>query len=98
MVFFKNREVWGVRLKIAEAFPYGRGSPHGCGLRARLAGTLHRARPEAGRDKPKAPRSGDFPAGSPGVQGEAATGRPLRALCAGSKRYSATLIRAQPTR
>ena len=75
--------VWkcaGVRLKIAEAFPVGRGSPHGCGLRARFAGTLHRARPEAGRDKPKAPRSGDFPAGSPGVQGAAATGRPLRAL------------------
>ncbi len=84
MVFFRNREVWGVRLKIAEAFPVGRGSPHGCGLRARLAGTLHRARPEAGRDKPKAPRSGDFPAGSPGVQGAAANGRPLRALASGS--------------
>ena len=92
--------VWkcaGVRLKIAEAFPAGRGSPHGCGLRARLAGTLHRARPEAGRDKPKAPRSGDFLAGSPGVQGAAATGRPLRALCAWSQSRTQKPVRAQLT-
>ncbi len=35
------------------------------------------ARPEACRDKSKAPRSGDFAGRSPGVQGAAATGRPL---------------------
>ncbi|QED63749.1 hypothetical protein FTV95_01730 [Escherichia coli] len=32
-------------VKIAEAFPEGRGSPHGCGLRARFTGMLPRARP-----------------------------------------------------
>ncbi len=56
-------------LKIAETFPEGRGSPHGCGLRAC-------------RDKSKGPRSGDFAGRSPGVQGEAATGLPLCAPCA----------------
>ena len=35
------------------------------------------ARPEACRDKSKGPRSGDFAGRSPGVQGAAATGRPL---------------------
>ncbi|MBX4610116.1 oxidoreductase [Klebsiella variicola] len=35
------------------------------------------ARPEACRDKSKAPRGGDFAGRSPGVQGAAATGRPL---------------------
>ncbi|BCU55409.1 hypothetical protein ENKO_20030 [Enterobacter kobei] len=30
MMFFRNREVWGVRLKIAEAFPAGR-EPGGAG-------------------------------------------------------------------
>ncbi|PLI96544.1 hypothetical protein B6J57_25095 [Klebsiella pneumoniae] len=35
------------------------------------------ARPEACRDKSKAPRSGDVAGRSPGVQGAAATGRPL---------------------
>ncbi|WP_167493971.1 hypothetical protein [Citrobacter murliniae] len=34
-----------VRLKIADAFPKGRESQHGCWLRARFAGTLPRARP-----------------------------------------------------
>jgi len=34
-----------VRLKIAEAFTSGRGSPHGCGLRACLTGMLPHARP-----------------------------------------------------
>ncbi|AVE40212.1 hypothetical protein C4J64_18950, partial [Klebsiella aerogenes] len=40
------------------------------------------ARPEACRDKSKVPRSGDFGGQSPGVQGAAATGRPLCAPCA----------------
>ena len=40
------------------------------------------ARPEACRDKSKGPRSGDFAGRSPGVQGAAATGRPLCAPCA----------------
>ncbi|OSH70121.1 DNA helicase, partial [Klebsiella pneumoniae] len=40
------------------------------------------ARPEACRDKSKAPRSGDVAGRSPGVQGAAATGRPLCAPCA----------------
>ncbi|AHM80558.1 hypothetical protein KPNJ1_03791 [Klebsiella pneumoniae 30660/NJST258_1] len=39
------------------------------------------ARPEACRDKSKAPRSGDVAGRSPGVQGAAATGRPLCAPC-----------------
>ncbi|OSB38374.1 hypothetical protein CEO58_28095, partial [Klebsiella pneumoniae] len=37
---------------------------------------------EACRDKSKGPRSGDFAGRSPGVQGAAATGRPLCAPCA----------------
>ena len=64
-------------LKIAETFPEGRGSPHGCGLRAVFCTDAASARPEACRDKSKAPRSGDVAGRSPGVQGAAATGRPL---------------------
>ncbi|KUQ16059.1 hypothetical protein AWI09_03240 [Klebsiella aerogenes] len=69
-------------LKIAETFPEGRGSPHGCGLRAVFCKDAASARPEACRDKSKVPRSGDFGGQSPGVQGAAATGRPLCAPCA----------------
>ena len=69
-------------LKIAETFPEGRGSPHGCGLRAVFCRDAASARPEACRDKSKGPRSGDFAGRSPGVQGEAATGLPLCAPCA----------------
>ena len=69
-------------LKIAETFPEGRGSPHGCGLRAVFCTDAASARPEACRDKSKGPRSGDFAGWSPGVQGAAATGRPLCAPCA----------------
>ena len=69
-------------LKIAETFPEGRGSPHGCGLRAVFCMDAASARPEACRDKSKGPRSGDFAGRSPGVQGAAATGRPLCAPCA----------------
>ena len=69
-------------LKIAETFPEGRGSPHGCGLRAVFCTDAASARPEACRDKSKGPRSGDFAGRSPGVQGEAATGLPLCAPCA----------------
>ena len=65
-------------LKIAETFPEGRGSPHGCGLRAVFCRDAS-ARPEAW-DKSKGPRSGDFAGRSPGVQGAAATGRPVRSL------------------
>ena len=68
-------------LKIAETFPEGRGSPHGCGLRAVFCTDAASARPEACRDKSKAPRSGDVAGRSPGVQGAAATGRPLCAPC-----------------
>ena len=64
-------------LKIAETFPAGRGSPHGCGLRAVFCRDAASARPEACRDKSKGPRSGDVAGRSPGVQGAAATGRPL---------------------
>ncbi len=63
-------------LKIAETFPEGRGSPHGCGLRAVFCRDAASARPAACRDKSKGPRSGDFAGRSPGVQGAAATGRP----------------------
>ncbi|EGE3210090.1 hypothetical protein DLY42_10595 [Escherichia coli] len=38
--------------------------------------------PVAARDKPRVPRSGDFVRQSPGGQGAAAIGRPLRAPCA----------------
>ncbi len=69
-------------LKIAETFPEGRGSPHGCGLRAVFCTDAASARPEACREKSKEPRSGDFAGRSPGVQGAAATGRPLCAPCA----------------
>ncbi|STW90163.1 Uncharacterised protein [Klebsiella pneumoniae] len=69
-------------LNIAETFPEGRGSPHGCGLRAVFCTDAASARPEACRDKSKAPRSGDVAGRSPGVQGAAATGRPLCAPCA----------------
>ena len=69
-------------LKIAETFPEGRGSPHGCGLRAVFCMDAASARSEACRDKSKVPRSGDFAGRSPGVQGAAATGRPLCAPCA----------------
>ena len=68
-------------LKIAETFPEGRGSPHGCGLRAVFCTDAASARPEACWDKSKAPRSGDFAGRSQGVQGAAATGRPLCAPC-----------------
>ncbi|VTN18823.1 Uncharacterised protein [Klebsiella pneumoniae] len=64
-------------LNIAETFPEGRGSPHGCWLRAVFCRDAASARPEACRDKSKAPRSGDVAGRSPGVQGAAATGRPL---------------------
>ncbi|PXK35883.1 hypothetical protein DMR24_16920 [Klebsiella variicola] len=69
-------------LNIAETFPAGRGSPHGCGLRAVFCRDAASARPEACRDKSKAPRSGDVAGRSPGIQGAAATGRPLCAPCA----------------
>ncbi len=69
-------------LNIAETFPEGRGSPHGCGLRAVFCRDAASARPAACRDKSKVPRSGDFAGRSPGVQGAAATGRPLCAPCA----------------
>ena len=69
-------------LKIAETFPAGRGSPHGCGLRAVFCRDAASARPAACRDKSKGPRSGDFAGRSPGVQGASATGRPLCAPCA----------------
>ncbi len=68
-------------LNIAETFPEGRVSPHGCGLRAVFCRDAASARPEACRDKSKAPRSGDVAGRSPGVQGAAATGRPLCAPC-----------------
>ncbi|SPX56292.1 Uncharacterised protein [Klebsiella pneumoniae] len=69
-------------LNIAETFPEGRGSPHGCGLRAVFCRDAASARPEACREKSKVPRSGDVAGRSPGVQGAAATGRPLCAPCA----------------
>ncbi|MBW5919606.1 hypothetical protein DMT39_12335 [Klebsiella variicola] len=69
-------------LNIAKTFPEGRGSPQGCGLRAVFCTDAASARPEACRDKSKAPRRGDVAGRSPGVQGAAATGRPLYAPCA----------------
>ncbi len=82
-IFTMVAETAGVGgLKIAETFPEGRGSPHGCGLRAVFCTGAASARPEACRDKSKGPRSGDFAGRSPGVQGAAATGRPLCAPCA----------------
>ncbi|OQR46291.1 hypothetical protein BW261_00415 [Klebsiella aerogenes] len=82
-VFTTLAETAGVGgLKIAETFPEGRGSPHGCGLRAVICTDAASARPEAFRDKSKVPRSGDFGGQSPGVQRAAATGRPLCAPCA----------------
>ncbi|RRY67991.1 hypothetical protein EGJ82_25100, partial [Klebsiella pneumoniae] len=54
----------------------------GGGGRAVFCKDAASARPEACRDKSKAPRSGDVAGRSPGVQGAAATGRPLCAPCA----------------
>jgi hypothetical protein len=68
-------------LNIAETFPEGRGSPHGCGLRAVFCTDAASARPEACRDKSKAPRSGDVAGRSPGVQG-GGDWPPLCAPCA----------------
>ncbi len=56
-------------LNIAETFPEGRGSPHGCGLRAVFCRDAASARPAACRDKSKGPRSGDFAGPSPGYRG-----------------------------
>ncbi len=67
-------------LKIAETFPEGRGSPHGCGLRAVFCRDAASARPEACRDKSKVPRSGDFAGRSPGVQGRRRLAAPVRSL------------------
>jgi hypothetical protein len=49
---------------------------------AALQGCYLAPDPKAVRDKLREPRSGDFSARSPGVQGAAAIGRPLRAPCA----------------
>ncbi|KSU92123.1 hypothetical protein AT473_24240, partial [Klebsiella pneumoniae] len=65
------------RPNIAETLPKGRGRPHGCGLRAVFGTDGASAQPEACRDRAKAPRSGDVAGRSAGVQGAAATGRPL---------------------
>ncbi|AVO77161.1 hypothetical protein AM459_08385 [Klebsiella pneumoniae] len=65
-------------LNIAETFPAGRGSPHGCGLRAVFCTDAASARPEACRDKSKAPRSGDVAGQSPGYRWR----RRLAAPCA----------------
>ncbi|THO02937.1 hypothetical protein FAR05_26915, partial [Klebsiella pneumoniae subsp. pneumoniae] len=62
--------------------PHGGGRPQGGGRRAVFCTDAASARPEACRDKSKVPRSGDFGGQSPGVQGAAATGRPLCAPCA----------------
>ncbi len=67
-------------LNIAETFPEGRGSPHGCGLRAVFCRDAASARPEACRDKSKGPRSGDFAGRSPGVQGGRRLASPACAL------------------
>ncbi|PDP95061.1 hypothetical protein CGQ19_19945 [Klebsiella quasipneumoniae] len=70
-------------LNIAETFPAGRGSPHGCGLRAVFCMDAASARPEACRDKSKAPRSGDVAGRSPGYRGGGGglAGPCLRAPC-----------------
>ncbi|PBD66207.1 hypothetical protein CK506_16290 [Klebsiella pneumoniae] len=71
----------------ASAAPPGDCRGHGAafmpggGLRAVFCKDAASARPEACRDKSKAPRSGDVAGRSPGVQGAAATGRPLCAPC-----------------
>ena len=67
-------------LKIAETFPEGRGSPHGCGLRAVFCMDAASARPEACRDKSKGPRSGDFAGRSPGTGGGGDWPPPVRSL------------------
>ncbi|PXH77146.1 hypothetical protein DMQ95_14630 [Klebsiella pneumoniae] len=65
-VFTALAETAGVGgLNIAETFPEGRGSPHGCGLNAVFCKDAASARPEGCRDKSKVPRSGDFGGQSP---------------------------------
>ncbi|OZZ11105.1 hypothetical protein CDA26_11810, partial [Klebsiella pneumoniae] len=53
----------------------------GCGLTARFCTDAASARHEAWRDNAMRPLSGDVAGRSPGVQGAAATGRPLCAPC-----------------
>ncbi len=67
-------------LKIAETFPEGRGSPHGCGLRAVFCTDAASARPEACRDKSKGPRSGDFAGQAGGYRGGGDWPPPVRSL------------------
>ncbi len=56
-------------LKIAETFPAGRGSPHGCGLRAVFCRDAASARPEACRDKSKDRAAAMLLAGARGHRG-----------------------------
>ncbi|AXS51401.1 hypothetical protein DD590_05285 [Klebsiella pneumoniae] len=80
-VFTALAETAGVGgLNIAETFPEGRGSPHGCGLRAVFCTDAASARPEACRDKSKVPRSGDFGGQSPGYRGGGDWPPPVRSL------------------
>ncbi|MBW6099589.1 hypothetical protein KZ773_20755 [Escherichia coli] len=72
-----------VASKSLKRSPEGRGSPHGCGLRARLTGRYLAPDPVAEGDKLKVPRSGDFVRQSPGgAGGRRRLAAPLRAPCA----------------
>ncbi len=82
-------------LKIAETFPEGRGSPHGCGLRAVFCTDAASARPEACRDKSKAPRSGDVAGRSPGYRGRRRLAAPVRSLR--HKRHNAEDLSGAPS-
>ncbi len=65
-----------VRLKIAEAFPEGRGEAQGCAERARVAGTLHRARPESLKEKAEGTAKRRFSWQEPGSPGRWRLSRP----------------------
>ena len=66
-------------LKIAETFPEGRGSPHGCGLRAVFCRDAASARPAACRISRRYHAVAILLAGARGT-GAAATGRPCALL------------------
>jgi hypothetical protein len=55
-------------------------SPHGCGLRAVFCKDAASARPEACRDKSKAPRSGDVAGRARGYRGRRRLPPPVRSL------------------
>ncbi|MBD3700681.1 hypothetical protein IE991_04405 [Klebsiella pneumoniae] len=67
-------------LKIAETFPEGRGSPHGCGLRAVFARTLPRPDPKPAGISRRDRVAAILLAGARGYRGRRRLAAPVRSL------------------